>query len=331
MDSSQQSSEDFKKYFYNKFKDCFTKLTEFILENSSSSEVKKELSKIKEVMGKINYEKIINKLEKNDKLIETISLFKTKQYDIEIINKFLNNKDKYWMLMPSYDINKIMKSLNSNDKIVVCNSLHNLFICSKSYSKIINEINVSNTNGTEFNPFSSINTNSLFEGVENKTIDVYEMLMEKLLNNELDSKMSEKLSNINENDVNDAAHALTETLCSENFNGSKETSNMLMEMVNNIKSEVIQLGNNKSSNGKENIEKLLGIAQKVAGNMANNIHDKNINISDIWNATSNLAKNTIKSDAFDIVDAIIRNKINENMNNQDDNKNNQDEDFPDVD
>lgn len=330
MDSSQQTSEDYKKYFYNKFKDCFIKLTEFILANSTNEDVKKELLKIKDIMGKINYEKIINKLEKNDKLIDTVSLFKSKQYDIEIINKYLNNKDKYWMLMPSYDINKILKSLNSEDKKFVCNSLHNLFICSKSYSKIINEINVSNNNGTEFNPFSSINTNSLFEGVENKTIGAYEMLMENLLNKELDSKMSERLANINEDEVNDAANTLTETLCSENFNGNKETTNMLMDMVNNIKSEVIQMGNNKSTNGKENIEKLLGIAQKVAGNMANNIHDKNINISDIWNATSNLAKNTIKSDAFDIVDAIIRNKINENVNmNKDDKKD--DEQFPDVD
>ena len=66
--------------------------------------------------------------------------------------------------------------------------------------------------------------------------------------------------------------------------------------------------------GKQGVEQLLGIAQKVAGNMMGQIQGSNVSVLEIWDATSSLAKNTVKSDALNIVDNLIRSNIMQNAN-----------------
>jgi hypothetical protein len=92
-------------------------------------------------------------------------------------------------------------------------------------------------------------------------------------------------------------------------------------MLTNIKDEVINLKNddNGQGSGKKNVEQLLGIAQKVAGNMMGTIKSNNINVLDLWDATSSLAKNTTNSDTLNMVDTLIRSNIEANMKRSEEN------------
>ena len=139
--------------------------------------------------------------------------------------------------------------------------------------------------------------------------------METIINQQMDNKMGDYMNNIQEDDVNEAASKLHDVLNSENFQNNNGSSKILSDMLNNIKSEVINLkSDGDKMKGKQGVEQLLGIAQKVAGNMMGSIKESNVSVLDIWDATSNLAKNTVKSDALNIVDNLIRNNIQANMN-----------------
>ena len=132
---------------------------------------------------------------------------------------------------------------------------------------------------------------------------------------QMDNKMTDYMSNIKENDVNEAAEKLNDVLNSDKFSSNKQTTRILSDMLSNIKNEVISLKGVETDKlqGKQGVEQLLGIAQKVAGNMMGTIKDSNVSVLDIWDATSNLAKNTVQSDALNIVDGLIRSNIEQNM------------------
>jgi hypothetical protein len=69
----------------------------------------------------------------------------------------------------------------------------------------------------------------------------------------------------------------------------------------------------EQTNGKKGVEQLLGIAQKVAKDMMHTIKDKNVNVMDLWDATSNLAQTTTNSDALKYVDLLIRSNIQKGL------------------
>ncbi len=321
--SASQTPSDYKDYFYNKFVSSFKTLVSNLLSKlPSSSNEKKDLEKIAGLMDKLNYEKIIVKLATNNKLMEVLLFLSKNKFNQEVCAKYLNTNDKYWSLMPSFNINKIIVVLSdSDDKSYLRDQINNLHVCAVTYSKVIEQID-SCKDGSTFNPFNSvgdvdknIDINGLFNGVEVKNISAYEMLMETIINQQMDDKMSDYMSNIKENDVHEAAEKLNDVLQSDNFNSNKQTTKILSDMLSNIKSEVINLkgAENDKMKGKQGVEQLLGIAQKVAGNMMGTIKDSNVSVLDIWDATSNLARNTVQSDALNIVDGLIRSNIQQNM------------------
>ncbi len=322
--SSTQTPSDYKDYFYNKFVGLFKNLVSNLLEKLPPNEAKKDLEKIAGLMDKLNYEKIIVKLGTNNKLMEVLLFLSKNNFSNEVCSKYVNSTDKYWSLMPSFNINKILVSLLDSDKLYLREQINNLHVCAVTYSKVIEQLTNTTGGETEFNPFASVgevagnmDINTLFNGVEVKNISAYEMLMEQIINKEMDSKMTDYMSNIKENDVHEAAEKLTDVLNSEKVSSNKHTTKILSDMLSNIKTEVINLkGTNTESDkmkGKQGVEQLLGIAQKVAGNMMGSIKNSNVSVLDIWDATSNLAKNTVQSDALNIVDGLIRSNIQQNM------------------
>jgi hypothetical protein len=86
-------------------------------------------------------------------------------------------------------------------------------------------------------------------------------------------------------------------------------------MLSKIKNEVINLKNSpeEKTSGKQGVEQLLNIAQKVASGMMTSIKSNNINVLDLWDATSSLAKNTTNSSALTIIDKLIRTNIENSM------------------
>ena len=200
---------------------------------------------------------------------------------------------------------------------------HALHVCAFTYTKVLESMQT-NADGS-FNPFESVgkvaenmDIDTMFNGVEVKTFSAYEMLMETIINQQMNDKMSNYMDNIQEDDVNSAAHKLNDVLHSEDFKGTKQTGNILSEMLDSIKHEVIDMKNKpqEQTSGKKGVEQLLGIAQKVAKDMMHTIKDKNVNVLDLWDATSNLAQSTTNSDALKYVDLLIRSNIEKGLNQQ---------------
>lgn len=326
MDSTQTPS-DYKDYFSNKFISLFKNLLNIILLNlPAECKERDNVTKINNLVNKLNYDKIIKKMQENTKLVETLVSLSKNDFNPSICSKFYCVGNKYWTIMPSLHLNEILVKISDYSiHKQISDTIHDLHICAITYYNVIDQIN-STKDGKDFNPFDSIgnvadnlDVNTLFEGVEVKNISAYEMLMENIINQQMDSKMTDYMNNIKEDDVNEAAAKLTDVLNSDNFGGNKQTSKILSDMLENIKTEVINLKNNNNNpdnmKGKQGVEQLLGIAQKVAGNMMGNIKNSNVSVLDIWDATSSLAKNTVQSDALNIVDNIIRNNIENNIGN----------------
>ena len=334
MDQTQTAS-DYKQYFSNKFISLFSQLTDYIISQLPlNSQTINDLEKIKSYGEKLNYNKIIPKLALNNKLIEITGLLSKIECDDDTYYRYFKNKEKYWSILPTFDINTIILQISS--RLIhneIFKKINELYVCAVTYNKVIEQIIKSENEGNEFNPFesigntSSINIDTLFKGVEVKNISALDMIMGQLINSDMEHKMDEYMNNMKESDVNDAAAKLTEVLEGDNFKGNKQTSKLLSEMLDSIKGEVINLKNttsgtntnqtnNNQANNKQGVEQLLGIAQKVAGNMMGRIKDSDIGMMEIWDATSSLAKNTVKSDAFNIVDNMIRSTIVQNMNSQ---------------
>jgi hypothetical protein len=335
MDQSQSAS-DYKEYFSNKFISLFSQLISRIIDLlPNGCEDKNNLEKIKNIGNKLNYDKIIKKMEENKKLVDILNLLSKNESDDKTYYLFFKNKEKYWTILPSFNINTIALQIPDRKiHVELFGRINDLHVCAVTYAKVIEQINACSTEGKEFNPFDSIGNvasnmdiETLFNGVEVKNISAYDMIMSQIINQETNNKMDEYMNNIKESDVHEAASKLNDVLESDNFNGNKQTSKLLSEMLSNIKDEVIGLKNNTNSNnmqGKQGVEQLLGIAQKVAGNMMGKIKDSDVSVLEIWDATSSLAKNTVQSDALNIVDNLIRSNIVANINgkgqNQDQNQ-----------
>jgi hypothetical protein len=317
---SQQTPNDYKEYFLKRFATLFQTFVNECINKVTNDEIKTDLNKIKELFRKLNYEKIIMKLCSNTKLQEGMAFIVKNNFSDEIMNKVFSSDTKTWSLMPSLHIDKIFNNVASSDRQDLYESFHSLNVCAFTYTKVLESMRT-NTDGT-FNPFDTVGTvakdmdiNTMFNGVEVKTFSAYEMLMEQIMNQQMDGKMQNYMENIKEDDVNQAADKLTDVLNSDNFNSNKQTTKVISDMLSKIKDEVINIKNEPGEKvkGKQGVEQLLGIAQKVAGNMISTIRESNINVLDLWDATSNLAKSTTNSDALNLVDKLIRSNIENNM------------------
>jgi hypothetical protein len=256
----------------------------------------------------------------NTKLQEGMAFIVKNEFNDEIMQKVFASDTKTWTLMPSFHINKIFNQSTPTNRKYLYDKFHALHVCAFTYTKVLESMQT-NTDGS-FNPFESVgkvadnmDIGTMFNGVEVKTLSAYEMLMEQMVNQQMEGKMQNYMENIKEDDVNQAADKLTDVLNSDNFNGNKQTTKILGDMLSKIKDEVINLKNEPTEKvkGKQGVEQLLGIAQKVAGNMMSSIREKNINVLDLWDATSSLAKSTTNSDALNLVDKLIRTNIENNM------------------
>ena len=323
MDS--QTPNDYKEYFLNKFVNLFQTFVNECIEKVQNDEIKNDLNKIRQLFPKLNYAKIVEKMCTNTKLQEGMAFIVKNEFNDEIMQKVFSSTDtKTWTLMPSFHINKIFNQVSSENRKVLYDLFHALHVCAFTYTKVLESMN-SNTNfGTDggFNPFESVgkvaenmDISTMFNGVETKTMSAYEMLMEQLVNQQMEGKMQNYMENIKEDDVNQAADKLTDVLKGDNFKGNTQTTHILSNMLSKIKDEVINLKNepNDKVKGKQGVEQLLGIAQKVAGGMMSSIKENNVNVLDLWDATSSLAKSTTNSDALNIVDKLIRSNIENNL------------------
>jgi hypothetical protein len=320
MDS--QTPNDYKEYFLNKFKNLFQSFANECYNNVPNSDIKNDLEKIKQLFQKLNYTKIIEKMCSNTSLQEGMAFIEKNHFNDDIMQKVFKATDnKTWTLMPSFHINKIFDQVPSESRKALYEKFHALHVCAFTYTKVLESMNSSNNNES-FNPFESVgkvaenmDISTMFNGVETKTMSAYEMLMEQIVNQQMEGKMQSYMDNIKEDDVNQAASKLTDVLQSDNFKGNKQTTKILGDMLSKIKDEVINLKNEPTEKvkGKQGVEQLLGIAQKVAGNMMSSIKDNNVNVLELWDATSSLARSTTNSDALNIVDKLIRTNIENNL------------------
>ena len=187
MDNSQ-TALDYKEYFNQKFISMFNEFLVFLLALLENNDEQKTIQKIYDLKDKLDYSKIITKIANNTKLIEVLTFLNKNNFNEEVSSKLLSNNDKFWSIMPSFNILKILVSLkNESDKKEIYEKVNNLHICSVTYLKVVEEINTKDDNS--FNPFTSvgnvsdnIDISSLYQGVDVKNISAYEMLMESIIN-----------------------------------------------------------------------------------------------------------------------------------------------------
>jgi hypothetical protein len=320
-----QTADDYRTYFYNKFITLFQTFVKECIVKVSNDEILSSLKKIEQLFPKLNYEKIINKMCENTKLQEDMTYLAKNNFNDELLKTFCSTTTS-WSLMPGMYINKIFNDILSTDRTVLYNNLHSLYICAVTYNKVLNSMQKKDSNNALLNSngfettetgHNNVDIDTLFNGVEVKTYSAIEMIMEQFVNQQMDGKMLNYMDDIQEDEVNIAADKLTDVLNNENFNSNKHTTKILSDMLCKIKNEVVNLKNEPLENtrGKKGVEQLLGIAQKVAGNMMSSIKENNINVLDLWDATSNLAKSTTNSSALNIVDKLIRTNIENNLKN----------------
>jgi hypothetical protein len=323
MDNSQTPS-DYKTYFFDKFVNLFNSFVSLSLQKVNNKDCKKDLEKLVSIVSKLDFEKVIKKVAANSKLQENLMFLSNNNFSDEVLHKLLEKNEKCWALMPALNVDKIFLSLSIEDRQELYKELNALHISAFTYTKVMESINSSNT-ADGFNPFETVGNatdnmdiKTLYEGVEVKNLSAYEMLMETIVNQQMNDKMGNYMENIKEDDVHSAAHKLNDVLHSETFKGTKQTGNILSEMLDNIKHEVIDMKHKpqEQTSGKKGVEQLLGIAQKVAKDMMHTIKDKNVNVMDLWDATSNLAQTTTNSDALKYVDLLIRSNIEKGLNPQ---------------
>ena len=323
MDNSQ-TPLDYKTYFFDKFVNLFNSFVSLSLQKVNNKECKKDLEKLASIVSKLDFEKVIKKVAANSKLQESLMFLSNNNFSDEVLNKLLEKNDKCWTLMPALNVDKIFLSLSVSDRQELYKELNALHISAFTYTKVIESITSSNT-ADGFNPFETVGNatdnmdiKTLYDGVDVKNLSAYEMLMETIVNQQMNDKMGNYMENIKEDEVHSAAHKLNDVLHSETFKGTKQTGNILSEMLDNIKHEVIDMKHKPQdqTSGKKGVEQLLGIAQKVAKDMMHTIKDKNVNVMDLWDATSNLAQTTTNSDALKYVDLLIRSNIEKGLNPQ---------------
>ncbi|AYV80229.1 MAG: hypothetical protein Gaeavirus18_6 [Gaeavirus sp.] len=318
-----QTPEDYKEYFSNRFTNLFQNFVSACIHKVNDNDTKNDLNKIAQLFDKLNYEKIITKLCLNDKLHQGLAFIVKNDFDKQVMTQIFESDDKTFMLMPSMHINKIF--LNSD--IPTCRELYDIFhsmnVCAFTYTKVLESIQKSisdanNTDPSTFNPFSAVGSvsedldiDTMYNGVEYKSMSAVEMVMGSILNKQMDGKMNNIMNDIKDDDVNQAATKLSGILNSKAFNGDKQTTEILNNMLSKIQTEVINLKNEpaETTQGKKGVEQLLGIAQKVAGDMMKNIKDQKIDVLQLWDTTSSLAKSTTNSTALNMVDKLIRSNI----------------------
>ena len=330
--SSKDNSEipdDYKEYFYNKFVALFSDFIDDCLNHVKSETELVALKKIHTLLNKLNYVKIMKTINSNNLIQKTfVNIEKNGFSDMYMMTEFSKEPSKSWCLMPTLNLSNIFLCTPIEKRKSLYSKIFKLNTCAFTYCKVVDNTSLNDVvkdhvdNGLTTNPFNSIGNvnpdmdiNTMFAGVEVKNINAFEMLMESMFSKQLDGNIGGYMDNIKEEEVNLAADKLTDTLNNDMCPGNKQTTQLLSSMLEKIKNEVIELknGDNSKVTGKQSVEQLLNIAQKVAGGMVGSIRDSNVNIRDLWDATSSLAKKTTNSPALDLVDSYVRSNIEANM------------------
>lgn len=305
MDSTNQA-ENYQEFFLNKFKNLFKTFIEETIENSSNDKIKNGLIEIRQILAKLDYSKIMIKYASNEELYKSLQLVKQNE-DI------LKNNQKYWVLMPKVSLNKILLDVNDEYKEKLLKMLHTMYVASLSYSKVYEtEIN------TEFDPYKTIGEVSkqltieeMYEGVEIKTPESYEFIMNQLLEK---FNLNESLKEVNSGDIDKATDNISELL---KKSGDNTSANIISSMLENIKGEIINLKNDPSANSNgDGMKKIFDIAKRVSVESMKGVDKSKIDPLKLWDTTTELAANTTGSDTIAILSDVIRNQIVDKMNNQ---------------
>lgn len=100
--------------------------------------------------------------------------------------------------------------------------------------------------------------------------------------------LADELRNINVDEIEKATSNIKDLLGS---NVDKATTDMISDMLTDITDELKKVpDNDNTGNTKSNpLEKIMKIAENVAGKMAPKMKDKNIDVNKLWQSTQNLA------------------------------------------
>lgn len=304
MESVDQA-ETYKEFFFTKFKNSFIIFLDETIDNLNDEKIKNNLIEVRKIINKLDYHKIIIKYSSNMDLYKVLQLLNSNN-NVEL----LKNNEKYWTLIPKININKILLNVNMDFFPKILKLLNMMFSTAFSYSKICEC-----DNNTEFDPYKSIgeiskqlSIDELYNGVEIKTPESYEFIINQLLQN---FNLNENLNSIDNNDINNATTNINNFLNSKTTNSS---TNIISNMLNNIKDELINLKNDKNITNENGMKKIYEIAQKISSESLSKIDKTKINPLELWDTTAELATATTGSDTIELFGSVIREQIIEKLN-----------------
>lgn len=329
FDETSATADDYKDFFLKKFSSLMTETIDFLIANiESNTTVNNKLEKINDTLKNKNiaYPRLIERVCKNEKILSNLTILRDSNINDTVMNELLKNTDKKeWVLIPEFHIDNIIKELQNKELITTfIDKIKNIYVSAQSYVEIDKMISENDGDDSNFDPvehiknserLKNINVESMFKDVKYKQMSSYEMLIRMMVDEKTENTVGEYMNNIKEDDVNEAASKLDDVLKTTESNN--DASKLLGTMLTKIKDKVIEMGQNNSTedlDGKAGMENIINIAKIVAGDMSRDVKESGLTPAEIWDATSSLAKKTVKSDALDVVDGIIRQNIFNNMN-----------------
>jgi hypothetical protein len=321
MTTIEPQKTDYKIYFLNEFTLLFIEMVNYCIANITNQKLLTQINKITELINELDYSLIANKYALNTELQTNLIYLKENNFSKDSLT--LKSKDKCWNIIPYLNIYLILLNLNDEQQMVIYDLCYKLYSCSSMYVKAIKhdefiEQTLNNkSEQNEFNPFefiepnTNLNIDEMFKNAEQKSYLPHEILIGMISNLDKTKKISEHLENINENEISNVTEKLNDVLQSEEFK-NKNSTNILSSMINNVKDEILKIGQSKSTNGindKESMDMLIGIAQKIAIEMKDTITNGETDIIDLWDTTTSLSKSTINNPMVDMMTNMIRSNI----------------------
>jgi len=227
------------------------------------------------------------------------------------------DEKKDWNIMPLFELYFFLLNLKQEERIKLYKLLKNLFICSFSYSKVVEA-------DEKFNPAINIEsvannfsvTDFYNEHDNYETPDSFNFIMNELMNKMFESDESkDKIANINNsienmdsNNLDTASNNIKNIL---NENGKNNSTELLSSMLDMVKNEIGDLKHNKSNNI---MKDLMNIGKKISIDFKNNQNNKDVDPRDLLKTAFGLAKKATGNDNLDVIEKILENTITDQIN-----------------
>lgn len=314
--------DNYEEYFMNNFKEIFKSTIEFLLNNVNENTPKENLNKLYTLYPSLDYKKIILKIATKKTVFEKLNTIYEENNFKNFMKLKVSNEEikKDWTIMPLFNIHFFMMSLQENERVKFYKLIKNLFICSFSYSKIVESDEKFNPSISIDNVATNFNINSFFdENDKYETPNSFDFVMNQLMENlfkgdEVKDKMetlNSSIENMDSNNLDMASNNIKNLLEEE---GKTSANDMLCLMLDKVKNEIGNLKNNKNKSG-NTMKDIMEIGKKISVDFKQDATRNNVNPFELIDSAFGIAEKATGNKNLNVVKKILKNNLAEKINN----------------